>query len=60
MADQTLHNAAHNVGSEQVVHPKPTQTATAGAAWIKAAADNAVADRAWTISRIDSALGSIA
>lgn len=60
MAQNQDPNTPRNDGTEQAEISTNSSVRTAGQAWVNAAADSVVANRAWTISRIDSTLGSIA
>lgn len=60
MAQYQDPNTPRNDGTEQAEFSTQTAVKTAGQAWVKAAQDSAISNRAWTISRIDTSLGSIA
>lgn len=56
MAQDQNQTTARNDGDKQV----EVSNMTNGEAWVKAVAESAIPERLWTLSRIDSSLGSIA
>lgn len=60
MTSEPQNKTALNEGHEQAVTPPNPTVTKAGETWVKAVAASAIPERAWTLSRIDASLGSIA
>ncbi len=60
MVNQPNQTTPRNDGFEQAAVSTRPSVKTAGEAWVRAVAESAIPERAWTISRIEASLGSIA